>query len=49
MEIVTAPDFHSAEEARSFVRDFRNLLVTLGVCNGKMSGKVFFLIKVYFP
>lgn len=38
MEIVTAPDFHSADDARSFVRDLRNLLVELGVCDGKMAG-----------
>lgn len=40
MEIVTAPDFHSADDARSFVRDLRNLLVTIGVCDGKMAGKL---------
>ena len=38
MEIVTAPDFYSADDARSFVRDLRNLLVELGVCDGKMAG-----------
>ncbi|KAH3827826.1 glutamyl-tRNA(Gln) amidotransferase subunit B, mitochondrial-like [Dreissena polymorpha] len=37
MEIVTAPEFHSGDEARSFVRDLRQLLVTLGTCDGKMS------------
>ena len=39
MEIVTAPGFSSGEDARSFIRDLRSLLVTLGTCDGKMSGK----------
>jgi Asp-tRNA(Asn)/Glu-tRNA(Gln) amidotransferase B subunit len=38
MEIVTAPDFHTGNEARSFVRELRLLLVTLGTCNGRFSG-----------
>ncbi|XP_045165685.2 glutamyl-tRNA(Gln) amidotransferase subunit B, mitochondrial-like [Mercenaria mercenaria] len=37
MEIVTAPDFNTGDEARSFVRDLRMLLVTLGTCDGKFS------------
>ncbi|XP_060565594.1 glutamyl-tRNA(Gln) amidotransferase subunit B, mitochondrial-like [Ruditapes philippinarum] len=37
MEIVTAPDFHTGNEARSFVRELRLLLVTLGTCNGRFS------------
>ncbi|WAR25242.1 GATB-like protein [Mya arenaria] len=37
MEIVTAPGFSSGDDARSFVRDMRQLLITLGTCDGKMS------------
>ncbi|KAL4226583.1 hypothetical protein ACF0H5_014567 [Mactra antiquata] len=37
MEIVTAPDFHTGSDAKSFVRDIKMLLVTLGTCDGKMS------------
>lgn len=39
MEIVTAPDFVSGDDAASFVRDLRDILVTIGSCDGKMAGQ----------
>lgn len=38
MEIVTdfPPDIHSAEEARDYAQQLRQVLIYLGVCNGKM-------------
>lgn len=36
MEIVTEPDLHSAEEAGSYVRTLRNLLIYLGSSDGNM-------------
>ncbi|KAK3777807.1 hypothetical protein RRG08_038056 [Elysia crispata] len=37
MEIVTAPDFTSGDDAASFVKDLRDILVTLGTCDGRMA------------
>ncbi|XP_059178079.1 aspartyl/glutamyl-tRNA(Asn/Gln) amidotransferase subunit B-like [Physella acuta] len=37
MEIVTAPDFVNGDDASSFVRDLRDILVTVGSCDGKMA------------
>ena len=39
MEIVTAPDFTSGDDAASFVKDLRDILVALDTCDGKMAGK----------
>lgn len=36
MEIVSEPDVHSAEEAREYATTLRNILVYLGVSDGKM-------------
>ncbi len=36
MEIVTEPDIRSAEEAKVFMQELRNLVVALGVCDGNM-------------
>jgi aspartyl-tRNA(Asn)/glutamyl-tRNA(Gln) amidotransferase subunit B len=36
MEIVSEPDVHGAEEAREYARTLRNILVYLGVTDGKM-------------
>ncbi|BFZ12906.1 hypothetical protein BsWGS_15945 [Bradybaena similaris] len=37
MEIVTAPDFTDGEDASSFVRDLRDILLSIGTCDGKMA------------
>ncbi|GFR70023.1 glutamyl-tRNA(Gln) amidotransferase subunit B, mitochondrial [Elysia marginata] len=37
MEIVTAPDFTCGDDAASFVKDLRDVLVTLGTCDGRMA------------
>ncbi|RUS85994.1 hypothetical protein EGW08_006264 [Elysia chlorotica] len=37
MEIVTAPDFTSGDDAASFVKDLRDILVALGTCDGRMA------------
>ncbi|XP_035825976.1 glutamyl-tRNA(Gln) amidotransferase subunit B, mitochondrial [Aplysia californica] len=37
MEIVTAPDFCGGDDAASFVRDLRDVLVSIGTCDGKMA------------
>ncbi|MCL2076881.1 MAG: Asp-tRNA(Asn)/Glu-tRNA(Gln) amidotransferase subunit GatB [Oscillospiraceae bacterium] len=36
IEIVTAPDFHSAEEACAFVEKIRNMLRYADICDGRM-------------
>lgn len=36
MEIVTAPEFKDGDDAASFVRDLRDILLTVGTCDGKM-------------
>ncbi len=36
METVSKPDIRSPEEAAAYLRDFRAVLVSLGVCNGNM-------------
>jgi len=36
MEIVTEPDIRSAEEAKVFMQELRNLVVSLGVCDGNL-------------
>ena len=36
MEIVSEPDIRSPEEAKVYMQELRNLLVALGVCDGKM-------------
>jgi aspartyl-tRNA(Asn)/glutamyl-tRNA(Gln) amidotransferase subunit B len=36
IEIVSEPDLRSAEEAKDYLEAVRMLLVTLGICNGKM-------------
>ena len=36
MEIVSEPDIRSPEEAKVYMQELRNLLVSLGVCDGKM-------------
>lgn len=36
LEIVTEPDFRSAEEAEDFLQEFRRLVRYLGVCDGNM-------------
>ncbi len=36
LEIVTEPDLKSGDETEAFLRYFRNLVRTLGVCNGNM-------------
>jgi len=38
MEIITEPDFLSAEEAVSFVKELQLILQTIGTCDGKMEG-----------
>ena len=38
MEIVTEPDFHSALQAASFVKELQLILQALGTSNAKMSG-----------
>ncbi len=38
MEIVTEPDFRTAEEAKGFVRELQLLLQTIGSCDGNMQG-----------
>ncbi|GFO02787.1 glutamyl-tRNA(gln) amidotransferase subunit b, mitochondrial [Plakobranchus ocellatus] len=37
MEIVTEPDFTSGDDAASFVKDLRDLLVAIGTCDGRMA------------
>ncbi|KAK0062687.1 aspartyl/glutamyl-tRNA(Asn/Gln) amidotransferase subunit B [Biomphalaria pfeifferi] len=37
MEIVTAPNFTCGDDAASFVRDLRDILVTIGACDGRMA------------
>ena len=37
MEIVTAPDFTDGDDAASFVRDLRHILLSVGTCDGKMN------------
>ncbi len=37
IEIVTAPDFHSAKDAADFCRKLRRILLFAGVCDGKMN------------
>ncbi|CAL1535266.1 unnamed protein product [Lymnaea stagnalis] len=37
MEIVTAPDFTSGDDAASFVKDLRDILIDIGACDGKMA------------
>ncbi len=36
VEIVTAPDFTSAEEGVAYLKELRNMMRTLGVCDGNM-------------
>lgn len=36
IEIVTLPELHSSEEAATFVRWLRSMMLYLGVCNGNM-------------
>jgi len=36
MEIVSAPDLRTPEEAGAYIRQLRNILVYLGVCDGNM-------------
>ena len=38
MEIITAPDFNSGEEALSFVKELQSILKTIGVSTANMSG-----------
>jgi len=38
MEIITEPDFRSADEAASFVKELQLILQTIGTCDGKMEG-----------
>jgi len=38
MEIITEPDFSSAAEAVSFIKELQLILQTLGTCSGKMEG-----------
>ncbi len=37
LEVVTAPDFNSAADARLFARTYHHLLIYLGVCQGVMA------------
>ena len=39
MEIVTEPDFRSAEEAAAFVKEMQLILQRIRTCDGKMSGR----------
>lgn len=41
MEIVTAPLFNSGDDAASFVRELREILLKMDTCDGKMAGEVF--------
>lgn len=43
VELVTAPDFESTNEACAFIDDLRRLVVALNVSSGKMDGKSCFL------
>ena len=38
MEIITEPDFRSAEEVSAFVKELALILTTIGTCSGKMEG-----------
>ena len=38
MEIITEPDFRSADEAAAFVKELQLILLTIGTCDGKMEG-----------
>ena len=40
MEIITEPDFRSAEEVSAFVKELSLILSTIGTCSGKMEGLV---------
>ena len=39
MEIVTEPDFSSAEEAAAFVQELHLILKRIGTCSCKMEGE----------
>lgn len=49
MEIITEPEFCSAAEAASFVRELQLILQTIGVCDGKMEGMMAIMdnVKTY--
>lgn len=38
MEIITEPDFRSADEATAFVKELQLILLTIGSCDCKMEG-----------
>lgn len=40
MEIITEPDFRSADEAAAFVKELQLILLTIGSCDCKMEGDV---------
>ena len=37
LELVTEPDFHSAEEAAAFFRQIHQLVTNLGICDGQLN------------
>ena len=39
MEIITEPEFHSSEEAMSFVKELQLVFQCIGTCDGKMAGE----------
>jgi aspartyl-tRNA(Asn)/glutamyl-tRNA(Gln) amidotransferase subunit B len=45
MEIITEPDFRSADEAAAFVKELQLILLTIGSCDCKMEGDALFFLK----
>ena len=39
MEIISEPQITSGEEAKAYVKELRQILQTIGTCDGKMSGR----------
>jgi GatB/GatE catalytic domain len=47
MEIITHPDFRSAIEAASFIKELQLILQTIGTCDGRMEGQLLFIFQLH--
>jgi len=45
MEIITEPEFHSSEEAMSFVKELQLIFQCIGTCDGRMDGEWLILCR----